>query len=82
MIQGRTRADNSPVGNFVASSRTDYKPQCSGDVSNATFNVHTNHFRYYLYRQLLLILAEFTKLQLISHGKHHLLVLVKFASGL
>ena len=33
MIQGRSRADDSPVGSFDATGRSDYQPQCSGDVS-------------------------------------------------
>ena len=42
MIQGRARSDDSPVGSFDATGRTDYQPQCSGDVSNATFSIHFN----------------------------------------
>ncbi|XP_065918551.1 putative ferric-chelate reductase 1 [Dysidea avara] len=33
MIQGRARSDDSPVGSFDATGRTDYQPQCSGDTA-------------------------------------------------
>ncbi|XP_065918054.1 uncharacterized protein [Dysidea avara] len=33
MIQGRARADDSPVGSFDATGRTDYQPQCDGDTA-------------------------------------------------
>jgi len=38
MIQGRARADNSPVGSFDVG--TGYQPQCSGDVSYLIFRMH------------------------------------------
>lgn len=43
MIQGRARADNSPVGSFDATGATEFQPQCNGDVSNITFDIHLNH---------------------------------------
>ena len=43
MIQGRARADDSPVGSFDATGRTDYQPQCDGDVSNVTSSIHLSH---------------------------------------
>jgi len=79
MIQGRARADDSPVGSFDATGKSDYQPQCSGDVS---IQLHLDRVQYCcLYRQLLLTLTEVRKLQLNSHGRHHLLVLERFALG-
>ena len=41
MIQGRTKADNSPVGTFNDTDKTDYQTQCSGEVSStASIKVH------------------------------------------
>ena len=55
MIQGRTVADDSPVGYFTSNS-ANYQPQCSDDVSvhimHKTMHIMCSH---YICRQLLLI---------------------------
>ena len=61
MIQGRTRADDSPVGTF--GNGTNYRYQCDGNVSFCLLNIQ-HAIVIALCRLLPLISAEMKKLQL------------------